>query len=133
LSWHACRATDACPGPLSRKKGRLDGLSLPAVEGGPEPCGEGDDGTIMNDYNLEKFIKILPLENEVEARLMDSILSERNIPHLIRSYQDVAYDGLFQLQKGWGHVEAPEQFKKQIEAIYEEISDKGASEEPPPA
>jgi hypothetical protein len=86
----------------------------------------------MTEPNLEKFVKILSLENEVQARLMDSILSDRGIPHLIRSYQDVAYDGLFQLQKGWGHVEAPERFKKQVEDIFEDLSEKNASDEPPP-
>lgn len=31
---------------------------------------------------MEKFKKILILENEIEARLLDSVLNERNIPHL---------------------------------------------------
>jgi len=82
----------------------------------------------MTEPNLENFVKILSLENEVEARLMDSVLTERDIPHIIRSYQDLAYDGLFQLQKGWGHVEAPERFRKQIEAIYEDLSEEKAAD-----
>lgn len=57
---------------------------------------------------------ILELENEIKARLLESVLSERKIPHHIRSYHDSAYDGLFQLQKGWGHIVAPEAFEDEI-------------------
>jgi hypothetical protein len=49
-------------------------------------------GAKMDDY-----IKIMVLENTIEAQLIDSILSEKNIPHRIRSFHDTAYDGLFQL------------------------------------
>lgn len=66
--------------------------------------------------------KILTLKNEIEAQLIESILKEKNIPFLIKSYHDSAYDGLFQLQKGWGHLEASEQNRKDIEQIYQEIS-----------
>jgi hypothetical protein len=53
------------------------------------------------------FVKIAELENDFEAQILDSILTERDIPHLMRSYHDTAYDGLFQTQKGWGNVCAP--------------------------
>ena len=48
----------------------------------------------------EDFRKIVILENEIEAGLMDSILTERGIPHRLKSYHDTAYDGIFQVQKG---------------------------------
>lgn len=70
---------------------------------------------------MEEFKKILVLENEIEARLLDSILEERGIPHRIRSYYDSAYDGIFQLQKGWGIVLAPETYKEEIKAIYKDL------------
>ncbi len=70
---------------------------------------------------MGKFKKILVLENEIEARLLESILKERGIPHLIRSYYDSAYDGIFQAQKGWGHLEAPEEFEDEIKTIYESV------------
>ncbi len=60
---------------------------------------------------------ILELENEIKARLLESVLSAREIPHHIRSYHDSAYDGLFQLQKGWGHLIAPEAFEDEIKQI----------------
>ena len=52
---------------------------------------------------------------------MGSILDERNIPHRIRSYHDTAYDGLFQVQKGWGEIRAPSPVKDQILEVLREI------------
>jgi hypothetical protein len=70
---------------------------------------------------VEKFKKVLVLNNEVEARLLDAVLEEKQIPHLMRSYHDTAYDGLWQQQQGWGHVEAPEAYSEQILSIYEDL------------
>jgi hypothetical protein len=78
---------------------------------------------------LGSTVKILTLSNAVEAKLLEGLLNEREIPHLIRSYHDSAYDGLWQTQSGWGHVEAPEEFKDEIIRIYEEMS---AGHEPLP-
>jgi len=70
----------------------------------------------MNDY-----IKVAILENEDEARLIASILTEREIPHLLRSYFDTAFDGLYQSQKGWGYISAPESCKEEILEIISDI------------
>jgi hypothetical protein len=67
-------------------------------------------------------VKILVFKNEIEALLLDEILTEKNIPHLLRSYHDSAYDGLWQYSSGWGHLEAEEENKELILSIYEEIS-----------
>jgi hypothetical protein len=65
----------------------------------------------------EKYRKVATLENEIEARLLDSVLNERNIPHLIISYYDTAYDGLYQTQKGWGYISAPGTYLEEIRKI----------------
>lgn len=70
---------------------------------------------------MDDYVKAAILENEDEARLMESILSEKGIPHLLRSYYDTAFDGLYQTQKGWGYVSAPESFKDQIIEIISDI------------
>jgi hypothetical protein len=67
-------------------------------------------------------VKILIFKNEIEAMLLDEILTEKKIPHLIRSYHDSVYDGLWQIQSGWGHVEASEEFRDEILQIYNEMS-----------
>jgi len=66
---------------------------------------------------MEELVKIAVLEDEVQAGLLDSLLRERGIPHLMRSYHDSALDGLFQGSRGWGHVEAPERCREEILAI----------------
>jgi hypothetical protein len=65
----------------------------------------------------EEYKKVATLENEIEARLLDSVLDERSIPHLIISYYDTAYDGLYQTQKGWGYISAPGAYREKIEEI----------------
>lgn len=65
----------------------------------------------------EEYKRVATLENEIEARLLDSVLNERNIPHLIISYYDTAYDGLYQTQKGWGYISAPAAYLEKIREI----------------
>lgn len=67
------------------------------------------------------LIKIAVLENELEARLVEQILTEYSIPHAIRSYHDYAYDGIFQFQKGWGYVLAAEEYRDEIIRIINEL------------
>jgi hypothetical protein len=81
----------------------------------------------MNDYR-----KVAVLENEIEARLLEAILLEREIPHLLRSYHDTAYNGLFQAQKGWGIISAPNEFHGRIDEILADIR-QGADEYEEPA
>jgi hypothetical protein len=71
---------------------------------------------------MSKPVKILNCSNEVEAMLLDEILKERNIPHIMRSYHDLAYDGLWQTPSSWGQVDAPEEYREEILEIYSEIS-----------
>lgn len=68
--------------------------------------------------------KIIVFENEIEARLLSDILTERKIPHLLRSYHDAVYDGLFQVQSGWGHLEAPAEWRDEILNIYSGMTQK---------
>ena len=70
---------------------------------------------------MEDYKKAALLDNEIEASLLGSILSERDIPHLIISYYDTAYDGLFQTQKGWGYVSVPEAYQKEILEIISDL------------
>jgi hypothetical protein len=78
---------------------------------------------------MDEFKKIIVLDNEIEAQIMDSILSERNIPHRLKSYHDSAYDGIFQAHKGWGHIEAPLSYKEEIIAIHADLPVRNHKEE----
>ncbi len=67
--------------------------------------------------------EILILNNEMEAGLIDGLLNERNIPHMIRSFHDSVYDGLWQMQAGWGQLLAPEEYRDEIMKIYAGMSE----------
>lgn len=84
----------------------------------------------MKHTTVPTFIKIAILDNAIEAQLIGSILNDQNIPHMLRSYHDTAYDGLFQVQKGWGEVRAPSDFKKTIHEILESIRTQDPPVEP---
>jgi hypothetical protein len=80
---------------------------------------------------MEDYKKIAVLDDVFEAGLLDSVLSEREIPHCMRSYYDTAYDGLFQTQKGWGYVAAPEGYEAEVTEILadlREAAEKGISQ-----
>ena len=70
---------------------------------------------------MEDYARVTVLENEIEAQLLDSVLTQREIPHRMRSYHDTAYDGLFQTQKGWGDVSAPSSFHEEILEILRDL------------
>jgi hypothetical protein len=78
----------------------------------------------MQENSEPQFIKITILENAIEAQLIGSILDQHNIPHRIRSYHDTAYDGLFQFQKGWGKLYAPQSYRQEILTVVEDVRSK---------
>jgi hypothetical protein len=71
---------------------------------------------------MEVFEKILELSSEYEAELMGEILKDRNIPFGLVSAGDSAIGGIWELENGWGYVEAPPRYRDEISKIYEEIS-----------
>lgn len=66
---------------------------------------------------MDAFIKMAIIQNGIEAQLIESVLTQRHIPHRIQSYYDTAYDGLFQLQKGWGAIFAEPAHEQEIHDI----------------
>lgn len=71
---------------------------------------------------MDDAVKILSFENEIEAKLLSGLLDEVKIPHLLRSYHDLAMDGLWQSHSFWGHLEAPERYREEILKIYNGMS-----------
>ena len=78
---------------------------------------------------MDEYEKVEVLDNNFEAQVLDSILNERQIPHLMRSFYDTAFDGLFQTQKGWGFVSAPGGYHEEIKEILNDLR----NNEPGPA
>jgi len=75
----------------------------------------------MSSPNESDFVKIAVIENAIEAQLVSSLLTQYGIPHRLRSFHDTAYDGLFQLQKGWGEIRAAEENRAPILEILNDI------------
>ena len=67
--------------------------------------------------------KILSLSSENEAIRIKEILDINEIPHLIRSFYDSAYDGIFQNQYGWGVLEADEANEDKILVLVKDLAD----------
>ena len=78
----------------------------------------------MADENGKNFVRIAILENTFEADLLVSALKDLGIGHQIRSFHDTAYDGLFQVQKGWGEICAPASFRREILELINDIRSK---------
>ena len=71
---------------------------------------------------MEDYVRILTVDNEVKARLLEKVLAARNIPFFLKSYHDTALDGLYQLQMGWGYVAAPPGYAAEIREVYRDLS-----------
>ncbi len=77
---------------------------------------------------MSNYERIVVLDDQFQAQLLHLELERRDIPHVIRSYHDSAYDGLYQLEQGYGCVEAPPEFAEEIRSILAAISEAPASE-----
>jgi hypothetical protein len=65
----------------------------------------------------DDLVTVMTAENRFEAERARAALEQEEIPVLVRSFYDTAYDGLFVAQKGWGHI----QVRKKDQAAAEEI------------
>ena len=106
--------------PLNAKTVEWRGISLHNRRHGAERIASdsttGAAATITSIASGETNVlkKIAVLDDMIQGQLLESILKDQSIPHVIRTYHDSAYDGLFRGQQGWGHVEAPEEYESEI-------------------
>ena len=70
---------------------------------------------------MKKKKKLVEIDKEFEASFMDTILNDKDIPHVMVSYSSTPFTNLFQIQNGWGHITAPVEYLQEIEALYEEL------------
>lgn len=70
---------------------------------------------------METYEKILVLNNEFEAGMLEEVLTDRKIPHGIVTSDDTALGGIVEMEFGWGYVEAPAAWRDEIMKIYREI------------
>jgi fructose-bisphosphate aldolase class II len=75
----------------------------------------------MSQDGKSQLVTIAVLENAIEAQLIGSILDQRGISHRLRSYYDTAYDGLFQMQMGWGKLYASNSHRQEVLQVIEDV------------
>ena len=71
---------------------------------------------------MEHYEKILTLSSRHEATLMEEVLKDKDIPHAIIQSTDSMFGGIEKMERGWGYLEAPAEYRDKIIKIYEEIS-----------
>lgn len=74
------------------------------------------------------WIKAGVVENRFEGDRISQSLQDAEIPFMIKSFLDTAYNGLYVPQKGWGIVLVPEGLLEEAERIVSEVK-KGFEEE----
>lgn len=85
-------------------------------------------------FPVKKRPTVIPIDQEIEAAYLESVLKDRRIPYVFVSYYDSAYAGLFQAQNGWGHVEVPLDYVDEVENLYDQVKKAGlapSNGEPP--
>jgi hypothetical protein len=67
------------------------------------------------------WVKAGVVENRFEGDRISQALKEAEIPFMIKSFHDTAYDGLYIPQKGWGVVMVPETLREEAEKLLIEV------------
>jgi hypothetical protein len=73
---------------------------------------------------MERYEKILVLDNAFEAERMKEILTVKEIPFAIIPSSDSSFGGINRLEFGWGYLEAEVSRKEEINSIYRELTGK---------
>lgn len=72
----------------------------------------------MIDPDKEDYENILVLADIVEADLMEQLLKDEEIPFYVRPWRDINFDGVFEMQKGFGWLIGRSADKERINTIY---------------
>jgi hypothetical protein len=67
------------------------------------------------------WVKAGIVENRFEGDRISQSLQTAEIPFVVKSFLDTAYNGLYVPQKGWGMVLVPEEFMEEAERIIAEV------------
>ena len=70
---------------------------------------------------MSHWVKAGTVENRFEGDRISQALKEAEIPFLIKSFHDTAYNGLYLPQKGWGAVLVPKDFHRAAAEIIAEV------------
>ncbi len=69
---------------------------------------------------MKKRDDIIELANRFEAERFEAIMEQEGIPCSIISRHSTVYDGIFQLQEGWGFAEISPEYREKAEELLNE-------------
>ncbi len=72
---------------------------------------------------MADWVKAGVVENRFEGDRVSQALREAEIPFMIKSFLDTAYDGLYIPQKGWGIVMVPKELHEEAERLVKEVQE----------
>ena len=67
------------------------------------------------------WVKAGTVDNRFEGDRVSQALNEAEIPFLMKSFLDTAYDGLYVPQKGWGAVMVPREFEDEAKRVISDV------------
>ncbi len=70
---------------------------------------------------MADWVKAGVVENRFEGDRVSQALQEAEIPFMIKSFLDTAYNGLYIPQKGWGVVMVPKGMRDEAERLVKEV------------
>ncbi len=70
---------------------------------------------------MDPIVKVAELDNEIEAQLVDGVLTDRHVPHIIRSYHLLRSDGSLQGLAAWGQIDAPQSVREDVKRVVDEV------------
>ncbi len=59
-----------------------------------------------------------PLKNAIQASLLGELFDQEEIPHKIVQHGEALWGYAEQVSEGWGHLEVPQGFQTEAEALY---------------
>ena len=92
-----------------------------------QECGAEFGASPPKPQSPPPWDRVATIESEVEAERLDLDLNNRDIPHVVVSHSDAAFDGLFQATRGWGHVEAPAEHREAILTVLKDLRESRSS------
>lgn len=70
------------------------------------------------------MVLLRDLDDRFQADLWTQALEEQGVPHLLRTFEDTAYDGLFITQKGYGRIFVEEDWLERAQELDAELAGK---------
>jgi len=70
---------------------------------------------------VESLVDVGYVDNEVEAQMLQDLLFEANIPHIIKPYGIAGYGMLLVPGQPWGKVMSPPEYAEEIAELLRNI------------